>query len=310
MLSVSEIASVLSAMKDLYTLAPDAELTIEANPGTITQDKLCGLRRAGINRISIGVQSMNDRELQLLGRSHTSQDAVDAVRVARKAGFDDLSIDLIYGIPGQSMEQWERTLSKALSLSPEHISSYELTPENDTPLAKTLQAKSHTLPDEEAVIAMYYRGIDVLEVHGYVHYELSNFAKPGRECVHNLNYWNRGTYLGIGAGAHSFIDGKRSGNVRDVVEYIRRVRTNEAPVSEETILTDGDALKEHIFLGLRKTGGLDLRSIPGHEGIIKQKAVEELLLHGLIEVRDHHLRLTRKGLVLSSEIMVRLLEAL
>lgn len=301
---------ILEKVHAAFSVHPDAEITIEANPGTISETKLKHLRKAGINRISMGIQSLHDHELKLLGRCHTSQEAIDAVRAARKAGFDNLSIDLIYGIPGQTLAAWKRTLLNAMTLAPEHLSTYELTPEKNTPLFERIQQKEIVLPSEDEITEMYYEGLALLKEYGYLHYEISNAALPGRACRHNLNYWRRGTYLGLGASAHSFFDGRRAANVSSVERYIEDLNRGSIPVGEETVLSEGDALKEHIFLGLRMTEGLDLRLIRGAERIQNSKAVVELIHHGLVELNEYYLRLTRKGLVLSSEVMVRLFEEL
>ncbi|MEW6117006.1 MAG: radical SAM family heme chaperone HemW [Nitrospirota bacterium] len=310
LLPEDEMVVVLEKVEAVFSVYPDAEITIEANPGTVSEKKLLHLRSAGINRISIGVQSLDDRELKLLGRCHTSQHAVDAVRAARKAGFDTISLDLIYGIPGQTLAAWKRTLTHALSCAPEHLSTYELTPERETPLWEHIRRHETVLPSDDEIAEMYYEGLELLKRHGYLHYEISNLALPGRACKHNMNYWKRGDYLGIGAAAHSFFEGKRIANISNAERYIEELNRSSIPVGEETLLSVEDALKEHIFLGLRMTEGLDLRLLNGAARIRDSKAVGELIRHGLLELNGQYLRLTLQGLVLSSEVMVRLLEGL
>ncbi|MBI3592984.1 MAG: radical SAM family heme chaperone HemW [Nitrospirae bacterium] len=309
-ISGNEISKILNKVKETFSVRHDAEVTIEANPGTITEGKLAGLREAGVNRISIGIQSLDDHELTVLGRSHTSDDVLYAVTAARKAGFNNISVDLIYGIPGQNMETWVNTLLKAIELLPEHVSTYELTPEKNTPLSDDIKKGRLALPDEEIITEMYYKGIDILQAHGYAHYEISNFARPGYQCIHNLNYWNRGEYLGIGAGAHSFLNGRRTANVRDVFRYVESVNSGMIAVAEDIEITAKEALKELIFLGLRKTEGIDMSRMPDIAKMLKSKAVDELIRHGLLETRDNCLCLTRKGLVLSNEIILRIFEEL
>ncbi|NTU43857.1 MAG: radical SAM family heme chaperone HemW, partial [Nitrospirales bacterium] len=196
MLSVKNLGDIMACIEKTFALAPGAEVSIESNPRTITREKARALREAGIKRISIGVQSFRDRELLILGRSHNTEDALRAVEIAREAGFSDISLDLMYGIPGQGLSDWEESLSAVLALRPEHISTYELTPEGGTPIAARLQRGDLILPPEETVEEMYFRTIDALEGQGYRHYEISNFSLPGHECRHNLNYWERGEYLG------------------------------------------------------------------------------------------------------------------
>ncbi|MEW6738771.1 MAG: radical SAM family heme chaperone HemW [Nitrospirota bacterium] len=318
-LSEKEIAGLLQAMRDNYVIDPDAEITIEANPRTISEDKARKLLDSGINRMSIGIQSLIDKELITLGRSHNAEDAIKAVKDVRSAGFKNISIDLIYGIPLPKfqisnfkfqIQNWEYSLQKALELSPEHISTYELTPEKDTPLYEDIRSGRLAMPEEGVISEMYYKGIDMLKEHGYIHYEISNLSKPGYECRHNLNYWNRGEYLGIGAGAHSFFGGKRTGNARDISHYIESINNNKMPVAEEHYITNDEALKEFIFLGMRKTDGIDMKLLPDKKRVLMKKAVEELSSHGLVEVKGNYLRLTRKGLILSNEVIVQVLLSL
>lgn len=305
--SAEEIAAVLSAAREIFSIVPEAEITIEANPGTVTGRQLAALREAGINRISIGMQSLSGRELCTLGRSHDAEDALSAVKSARSAGFDNISLDLIYGIPGQDLDAWQDTMSRALELLPEHLSAYELTPEENTLFHARLAAAFYELPDEELVVEMYYAALGMLKAHGYLHYEISNFAMPGYECLHNLNYWNRGEYLGLGAGAHSFVNGRRTGNKRDVGYYMEAVRSANLLTDEEIIITEQDAFRENIFLGLRKTHGIDLELLAESGRLLNSSAVDELISSGHIEIENKYLRLTAKGLVLSTEIMLRLM---
>ncbi len=308
LLSVEEIAGVMDEARKVFSLDHDAEITIEANPGTLTEAKLKGLRMAGINRISIGVQSLVDPELAVLGRIHKAEHASAAVGDARRAGFGNISVDLIYGVPGQTMKTWEYSLLKAIEGGPEHLSAYELTPERNTPLYGLLERGDIAMPDEELITDMYYLAVDILEERGYEQYEISNYAKPGFACIHNLNYWNRGEYLGIGAGAHSFIRGRRMGNAGDISRYCEALGRNLSPVVEDVEISGDAILEEIIFLGLRKTGGVEISRLPDGERLMKNKAVEELVSHGLVETSGTFLRLTRKGLVLSNEIFLRLFQ--
>jgi oxygen-independent coproporphyrinogen-3 oxidase len=316
-LSEKEITGLFKAMRDNYVIDNDAEITIEANPRTISEDKARKLLDSGINRMSIGIQSLIDKELITLGRSHNAEDAIKAVKDVRSAGFKNISIDLIYGIPfpkfqisNFKFQNWEYSLQKTLELEPEHISTYELTPEKDTPLYEDIKSGRLVMPDEGVISEMYYAGIDILKEHGYVHYEISNFAKPGYECRHNLNYWDMGEYLGIGAGAHSFFNRKRVANIRDIKHYIESINDNRIPVAEEHYITNDEALKEFIFLGMRKTDGIDMKLLPDKKRELMKKAVENLASHGLLEIKGNYLRLTRKGLLLSNEVIVQVLLSL
>ena len=306
-LSEKDISKILDTVNNIYSVNTGAEITIEANPKTITPDKAKSFLSSGINRISMGIQSFRDEELLLLGRAHNAEDALKTFGDLRTAGFQNISIDLIYGIPGQSLEQWGLTLQRAIELGPEHISAYELTPEQGTPLFDILKLGKLVMPDEDTISDMFYKGIDTLNEHGYTHYEISNFSKPGFECRHNLNYWDRGEYIGIGASAHSFSGGTRTANLRDVQKYIEDINSGTLPVSETTEITEKETLNEQIFLGLRKTEGLSLDLFPVETAETIKKAVKDSQLHGLIELNGNNLRSTRKGLILNNEVICRVL---
>lgn len=318
-LSTAEISKILDAVRSNCRIRSDAEITIEANPRTITEKKAEILLKSGINRISVGVQSFVDDELTILSRSHNAQEAINAVKGIKRAGFKNISLDLIYGIPflishrsgvrskELQIKNWEYSLQKAIEISPEHISTYELTPERDTPLYKEISEGRLVMHDEGVIAEMYYKVIDILSDNGYVHYEISNFAKPGYECKHNMNYWNRGEYIGIGAGAHSFFGRNRTSNVRDIGLYIEGIERNSVPVAEDHYITDEEAEKEFMFLGMRKTEGINMELLLDRDRELIQKAVKDLESHGLVEVNGSILRLTRKGLILSNEVIVKLM---
>jgi oxygen-independent coproporphyrinogen-3 oxidase len=306
-LKEKDIAVLMYKIRSTCRVSAEAEISSEANPGTLTDSSIKGMLNAGINRISIGVQSLDDKELSLLGRMHDASEALAAFHAAKKGGFGNISLDLIYGIPGQDLNSWKRTLKKVASLHPEHISTYELTPEKNTVLYERLGEGHLQLPDEDEVADMYYNTIDMLTEGGYEHYEISNFALPGRECRHNLNYWNRGEYLGIGAGAHCLLDGRRIANVSDVRRYIHDVELGALAVEEETLLTVKDEIEETLFLGLRKTEGFNIRLIPGDMMERMKEALEELSHQGLLELSGSQIKLTRKGLILCNAVIVRLL---
>ncbi len=304
------VIGLLKRIKDSLSLSPSAEITIEANPGTIRKETVRALVDSGVNRFSIGVQSFDDNELKLLGRIHSFEDTLKAVATVRDAGIQNLSIDLIYGIPGQTAENWSRSVAMALEILPEHISAYELTPEKGTPLYGLIEKKKIDKPDEETVIEMYYHTIDRLAEAGYHHYEISNFAKPGFECRHNLNYWNRGEYLGIGAGAHSFIGDRRIRNTTDIRRYLETLDTGDLPFEESIEISCEDAIKESIFLGLRKTEGLNINEFEENLGIDIVKAADTLMNEGLLVSNGNRLGLTRKGIVVSNSVIAELFRKL
>ena len=311
---------LFKSLKDNYTFSADIEITVEANPGTIHESKIYTMISLGVNRLSIGVQSFNDNELETLGRIHNSEDAFRSIETIKNTGLNNFSIDLMYGIPGQSMKSWHDSISKATEFSPSHISAYELTPEENTLLFKLLGTHKISLPDEELILEMYNHAIDYFALNGYEHYEISNFALPGFRCIHNLNYWDRGEYIAAGAGAHSFINNVRSKNIKDIPRYIEYLNNGISTEIESTQTIPSEALKEFIFLGLRKTEGININTLSTyiHPLIREEKdgynrlldASKELIDEGYLSIDRDYIRLTRKGIVLSNTIIVRLFEKL
>ena len=306
---------IFSCLKDNYELSPGTEVTVEANPGTLSESKIYLLLCLGVNRLSIGVQSFNNEELKVLGRIHTSEEALRSIELIGKAGLRNFSIDLIYGIPAQSFNSWCESLSKAAECSPAHISTYELTPEKGTVLFDLISnpplhpVSNLKMPPEDSILDMYNYTIDSMANNGYEHYEISNFAKLGFQCIHNLNYWNKGEYIGAGAGAHSFINGLRSRNVEDIHTYINQLSRGVIPEEDKIYLTLQDSLREWIFLGLRKTQGISIKHAQ-NEGLDILLACREMIDSGHIEVRDDAFRLTRKGVVISNTIIAKLFQNL
>ena len=324
---------LFQCLRNNYHFSPNIEITVETNPGTISESKIQTLLDIGANRFSIGVQSFQDDELNFLGRIHNSGDATRTIETLIKHGIENFSIDLIYGIPGQTMDSWKASLRNAVELSPTHISTYELTLEENTPLYKLIKspppplcqsgdnfkpadAECKSLPDEEIVLDMYNHTIDYLAGHGYEHYEISNFALPGFKCSHNLNYWNRGEYIGAGAGAHSFVNGVRTKNIADVNRYIDSLNSGIITETESFMITPAESLKEIIFLGLRKTEGINAKDNPSstiYDREALKKLIDasgEMIREGYLELNEDYLRLTRKGTVISNTIIVKLFEKL
>ena len=307
-LGEKRLVKLLKAVKKHYHVDPHAEITLEANPDSAGDWKaLRALRRAGFNRISLGVQSTDDACLRALGRIHTWQQVQEAVAACRRTKFPDVSLDLIYGLPGQTMEQWEKTLSDALTLQPEHLSCYGLKLEEGTPLYR--QRDSLTLPDDEAQADMYLYTVAALEEAGYRQYEISNFAKPGRESRHNLKYWSMEEYAGFGPGAHSDFGGVRYGYVRDLDGYIAGRLVLSESEGESTLARD----YEYVMLSLRTAAGIDRRTF---ENRYRQRfePMEELFLQyegaGLAVRTEGGWRLTPKGFLVSNSIIAALQEAL
>lgn len=254
------IVRIMEALKKRFALSETAEITIECNPGTVDKDKLCDYKAVGINRISFGLQSADNDELKMLGRIHTYEEFLKSYNTALECGFDNINIDVMSGLMYQSVDKYEQTLKKVCELAPSHISAYSLIVEEETPLAKKLDILEGKgicpLPDENTERKMYHVTKDILSKYGYRRYEISNYAKEGFECRHNMSYWERVDYRGFGLGAASLIDESRYTNVRDFDSYYDMLDKGEEPFCESEILTKKDAMSEFMFLGLRKCDGI------------------------------------------------------
>jgi len=304
-LSADALGSILEALRDRFGLARDAEITVEANPGTVDAPGLSNLRRQGFNRLSIGAQSFDDATLERIGRIHTADEAREAFALGRAAGFDNISIDLMYALPDQSLSGWQETLRAALGLAPEHISLYELTVEEGTAFGNLQQRCQLRLPDEDLQIEMYLSAIRTLASAGYEHYEISNFALPGRRSAHNQVYWRNEPYFGFGAGASGYVGGIRYTNVRSPSEYIESIRTTGRAVESAEALTGRRAMGETVMLGIRMLDGLDLAAFKERFGIGIAEAydgeLKALAARGLVELTETRLRLTPAGLLVANE---------
>ncbi len=308
--SVQYLGDLISAISSLFTIDEAAEITIEANPGTINRAYLTAIRELGVNRLSMGVQSLNDRELALLGRIHTAAEARYAVQHARSSGFDNLSMDLIYGLPGQTLSDWQRTLDEAITMRPEHLSLYSLTLEEDTPMWEAIKEGSLPELDPDDSADHYELAEDLLAAQGYRHYEISNWATAGRECRHNLTYWRNMPYLGVGVAAHSCSGGHRLANTNSLDKYMDDFSGKSAPALDEEI-NPAMELAETIILGLRLSEGIDPDAIRRRFGIDilahYRHQIEEMVDAGLLEQADGHIKLTRRGRLLSNEVFWRFL---
>ena len=312
LLSSARVDDILSTIRSLFAVNKDAEITIEANPGTVDARYLADIRAAGINRLSLGVQSFDDNELALLGRIHTAAEAREAVKLARNAGFANLNLDLIYGLPGQNLAGWQNTLKQAIGLSPEHISLYALTLEEDAPLFQTIGRGDLPALDTDLTADMYELAEDMLGKYGYRHYEISNWSKPGFECRHNLVYWHNLPYIGAGVAAHSCIDGRRLANTSDLDTYLNAFSRNKPPMHElDEAIGPELQLSETVILGLRLSEGIGTDYIKNHFGIDLFKRygseIEELSDLGLVECTDRCIRLTSRGRLLGNEVFWRFL---
>ena len=320
LLSPPQFDSIFKSIRSAFTLTPDAEISIEANPGTVTYESLRQLHEIGINRISYGVQSANTEELHMLERTHNFFDVIEAVTSARKAGFKNLNLDLIYGLPEQSMRTWQTTVQRILDLHPEHISAYALTLEHGTPFGRWSSKGLLPLPDPDLAAEMYEWLSMMLEENGFMQYEISNWAKPGEECRHNLQYWRGLPYLAFGAGAHGYADGYRYSNVLRIKTYIERfadeqTNTRQFPLSPATVnhhkQTIKDDMSEFMMTGLRLTQeGVSDTEFHDRFGQSMQdafgKEITELVKFGLLERQTPDvLRLTKHGRLLGNQVFMR-----
>jgi len=311
-LGAERLCRILSAIQRHYRVTPDAEITFEANPDSACDASvLTALRHAGFNRISLGMQSADDGELAEIGRIHTHAQVKAAVTTARKAGFDNLSLDLIYGLPHQTIERWKSNLAAAVELAPEHLSCYGLKVEEGTPL----YARRHTagLPDDEAQADFYLYTVDYLAAQGYEQYEVSNFAKAGRESRHNLKYWVLGEYLGFGPGAHSDFGGERFAWSRSIDGYLQGVKTGFIPQSEREAISPLQRESEWLMLNLRTAGGIAPAAYKarfGHSFAPYEPFLEQCRKAGYAHFEAGRWRLTPQGFLVSNQIIGQLLDTL
>jgi oxygen-independent coproporphyrinogen-3 oxidase len=307
LLEPDEIARLVGACMDTFSIAPGSEITLETNPETVDEGRLGAFRDAGINRISFGVQSFDDAELRRLGRIHDAARARAAFADARAAGFDNVSLDLMMWLPGQSVEGWRRNVRELIALGPEHASLYILELYPNAPLKEDMaRAGWSQAPDDDAA-EMYEGAMAALEGAGYRQYEISNVARPGRESRHNLKYWRDGAWLGFGCGAHATFGGARWRNVSGTSEYVERIRAGQSPVAERREMTRDEQLQEALITGLRLTQGVDLEELGARYGTnIRQRygaALEPFAEAGLAVWDGTRLRLTRRGMLLANEIL-------
>ena len=312
LLSVKHVGDLISTISSQYTVDEAAEITFEANPGTINREYLTAIRELGVNRLSLGVQSLNDRELALLGRIHTASEARDAVQQAQDSGFDNLSIDLIYGLPGQTLSDWQHTLDEAIKMRPEHLSLYSLTLEAETPMWRAIKEGSLPDLDPDASADHYELAEDLLAAQGYSHYEISNWAIAGRESRHNLTYWRNLPYLGVGVAAHSCLDGHRLANTKSLDKYLAGFSGESSPVPElDEEINPELELAETAILGLRLDEGINQVDMHHRFGIDilvhYRQQIEEMVDAGLLEQAGGHIKLTRRGRLLSNEVFWRFL---
>jgi len=312
LLDPAALARVLAAVPANFPCRLE-EVTLEADPETVAAEKAAAWRAAGINRVSLGVQSFNDTELGAAGRLHRRRDVFAASRLLREAGFGNLSFDLIAGLPHQAAESWQESLDALLGLGPEHVSIYLLEIDEGSRLGREVLAGRHrysadALPEDDATAAFYDRACEGLASAGYEHYEISNWARPGFRSRHNLKYWRREPYLGFGAGAHSFNGCQRWANVHDPAQYVAAIEKGHLPAEQIQEVTRQQALEEEFFLGLRQLEGIDLGRIEKQYNVSLKSRVERLVERGLAEFDGPQLRLAPSRLTVANEVFVELLD--
>ncbi|AKA70663.1 radical SAM family heme chaperone HemW [Clostridium scatologenes] len=285
----------------------DLEFTVEGNPGTFTKEKLKFLKEMGVNRLSIGLQCWQNNILKKLGRIHNVKDFIKSYEMARDIGFENINVDLMFGLPDQNIEQWEETLDKIVKLNPEHISCYSLIIEEGTPFYSMDQKGKLILPEEEIERKMYRYGIKFLKSKGYRQYEISNFSKPGKECKHNLVYWNLQEYIGCGSGAHSYIGNLRYRKSENIQEYIKNVKENKNLELDKHENSKEDNIEEFVFMGLRKISGISITEFNSRFGVdiynIYPNVIKKYVDNGIIICEDDKLFLSKRGIEVSNSVM-------
>jgi oxygen-independent coproporphyrinogen-3 oxidase len=307
LLSPQEIEIILNPVYKNFNISAEAEFTMECNPGTVNQQSLASYHQLGVNRISFGVQSFFDDELRFLSRIHNSQQAVEAFKFARSAGFDNVNIDLMYGLPGQIEDKLLSNLENAVALNPNHISAYNLIVEHGTSLFAAVASGEIKSLDESTEGRMYELTMGFLEKNGYKHYEISNYARLGFECKHNLKYWNSEEYIGFGPSAHSYLGGSRWWNISSLSSYLFSLSNDRLPISAKEELTDTQLVDEFVLLQLRQ-GKMDLKTLRDKFGIdLDTGFISDLKKAGYVNVADNKIFLTKKGFIVCDEIAEEIL---
>ncbi len=311
LLQVEQIERIIAACFKSFAIDADAEITMEANPGTLNQEQLIGVRKTGINRLSMGAQSFDAELLKTLGRIHTPEEIEQAVQYARRAGFSSINLDFMFGLPNQTMQHWQETLKRALALRPEHLSLYSLIIEEGTPFHDWVDTGDIIPGDEDLCADMYEYADDLLRQAGYINYEISNWALPEHQSRHNLTYWQNLPYIGMGTGAASSFADRRFSNEREPSTYIQTLKKQRLPEVESEIVGHAQAMSETAFLGLRTAMGLHLATFETRFGQPFSQFVGDRLKRvdeaGLLEYKDGWLRLSTRGRLLGNEVFLRLL---
>ncbi|MGM7721061.1 radical SAM family heme chaperone HemW [Metabacillus sp. Hm71] len=306
-LSASQLNRLMEGIRcNLISVNEPVEFAVEANPGELTSEKLEVLKNAGVNRLSIGVQSFNDKLLHRIGRVHRKEDVFRTIELAEQIGFDNMSIDLMYGLPGQTIDDFKESLETAFSLNVKHFSAYSLIVEPKTVFYNLMQKGKLTLPQQDEEAQMYELAMEQMEKHGFNQYEISNYAKAGYESQHNLTYWNNDYYFGFGAGAHGYMNGVRTSNIGPIKKYIERIKQKGEAFHSQITISKEEAMEEEMFLGLRKTTGISKEKFYKKFGVqvdhIFSSPIDKLVDLDLIINDENGIRLTHKGKLLGNEV--------
>jgi len=307
LLSLIQIEDILTAAQCNFEIDKHTEITIEVNPGDVSLEYFQTLRKLGINRLNIGIQSFDDSILKFLGRRHTAREANSAMDAARQAGFDNVGIDLIYGVSGQDMNTWKQTLKEALSFSPEHLSCYQLSLDANTPMFRQYRKDAIPLPLENEALSFFMTTSQMLTDAGYIHYEVSNYARTDSlRSRHNMKYWRHTPYLGLGPAAHSFIDRNRWWNKAEVKTYIKDISKGKKPVDQSETLSMEQLALEALFLGMRTKDGVDLAQHNACYGsdlrIVKKQIIDALIKNKLVELKNDFLCPTLAGMAVADSL--------
>jgi oxygen-independent coproporphyrinogen III oxidase len=310
LLPASLLCNLIKKTLVVFSFGQGAEITVEANPGTVDEEYFHQLLAVGVTRLSLGVQSFSERELNVLGRIHRASEAKEAFAAARRAGFANINLDLMYGLPGQSRNDWSTSLLQAMHLAPEHLSLYQLTVEEKTPLSLNVAEGRVVLPEEGEILAMDDITEDLYHTFGYEQYEISNYARPGYQCRHNCNYWQNGEYAACGAAAVSYLNGVREKREPDPFRYVSLIENGCSPLVESERLSLEESFRESVVLGLRMVGGLDREllthrfglDVVTHYGNVLQRLIDQTL----VELTNTHLRLTKLGRRFANLVMADL----
>lgn len=310
-LTGGQLFVLLDSLQKMFCIEQDAEITVEANPGTIDREKLQQLKSAGYNRLSLGVQSFDAQELNCLGRIYSPQEVYTAFDLARQAGFNNINIDLMYGLPGQNIDEWRKNLQTAVAMKPEHLSLYQLSIEKGTHFDDLCKQRFLIEVEQEIARKMFEETIDYLKENGFCHYEISNFARAGRESRHNMMYWHNLEYIGLGAGASGYLRGLRYSNENNLSIYEKSVQIDRKPIRDKDPIDQELEMSEHMFLGLRIIEGVDKR-VFRHRFTVDIRVVfgaviEDLKNRGLLLETDTHVMLSKKGVFLANSVFIEFL---